>query len=730
MSVPEIPEVPEDLGADMGPEMESFQAESPPSPAPSYLSMESDEDQPVKADEEHVFTPVRVDLERAESQDTRQNEIERFSVQPREGAFFSEHGPDAAYEPISATDLLELESMVLETEENLSPMEIPFIFKLIQRTLQQLTEQELSLFKKYLSHNHSRYFENRMEDFDVLDVVDKMLERCGKVIAVKVALHVLKCMKRNDLADFLEAKSRRVMLQHDLKEHLKMKYETIFEGIPRHGQHCYLGNIYTDVLMTEGGHGEINEDHEVRQSEMASGGQSRPETALKPSDLFEPSFVRERPVRTVMTRGIAGIGLTVAVKKFIVDWIEGKANQDIDFVFPLPFWEQNLVRMKEQNLIDYFTIFYPEIKDMDFIESPDCKVLFIFDALDEYRHTLSFQTNGSWNDPKAPTSVDMLLTNLIRGNLFPSCRIWITTRTAASSIIPADCVDLLTQVHGFTDFQKEQYFRKKICDQNQARKILAHVKSSRSLYIMCHVPAFSWILVTVFARQIVVDDQGETPLIMTQLFTHYMLLQTNMMHAKYQGRHSNIPEWTEVDRDFLMKLGKLGFQLLEKGRKEFCLRDLKDCGLDVTGAIVQSGLCTELFSLHAESQQRVFRFVHLSIQEYLAAFYVYMSFRVKRRNVLDQALGLFKEPTLVDLLCSAVDKALQSQNGHLDLFLRFLLGLSVDSTQRLFRPFIKLPESSARSIEETVRYIRKKIRENASPERCRNLNHCLTELEG
>ncbi|KAG5837102.1 hypothetical protein ANANG_G00235700 [Anguilla anguilla] len=254
MSVPEIPEVPEDLGADMGPEMESFQAESPPSPAPSYLSMESDEDQPVKADEEHVFTPVRVDLERAESQDTRQNEIERCSVPPREGAFFSEHGPDAACEPISATDLLELESMVLETEENLSPMELPFIFKLIQRTLQQLTEQELSLFKKYLSHNHSRYFENRMEDFDVLDVVDKMLERCGKVIAVKVALHVLKCMKRNDLADFLEAKSRRVMLQHDLKEHLKMKYETIFEGIPRHGQHCYLGNIYTDVLMTEGGH--------------------------------------------------------------------------------------------------------------------------------------------------------------------------------------------------------------------------------------------------------------------------------------------------------------------------------------------------------------------------------------------------------------------------------------------------------------------------------------------
>ncbi|XP_053093023.1 ribonuclease inhibitor-like isoform X2 [Pangasianodon hypophthalmus] len=81
-----------------------------------------------------------------------------------------------------------------------------------------------------------------------------------------------------------------------------------------------------------------------------------------------------------------------------------------------------------------------------------------------------------------------------------------------------------------------------------------------------------------------------------------------------------------------------------------------------------------------------------------------------------------------DFLRSAVDKALQSENGHLDLFLRFLLGLSLESNQTLLRGLMLQTGNSCDSKQEIVKYIKEKIRENPSPEKSINLFHCLNEL--
>ncbi|KAG9335272.1 hypothetical protein JZ751_005452 [Albula glossodonta] len=475
--------------------------------------------------------------------------------------------------------------------------------------------------------------------------------------------------------------------------------------------------------MTEGGNAGVNMEHEVREAELNARRQDRQEIPLTPRELFKPSFLSERGIRTVMTRGIAGIGSTILLQKFIVDWVEEKANQDIQYVFTFPFRELNLVKSEKQSLLDLICLFYTEMKEMDFIEARDCKVLFIFEDLDDYRYPLHFQSNERWHDVNAKTSVDMLLTNLIRGSLLPSALVWITARPAASEMIPADCINLLTQVRGFTDVQKKRYFRKKFRDQTEATRLLAHLNSSRSLYIMCHIPLFSWIIATVFERRFAVTDREEKNTSVTQLFAHYVILQTSIKNSKYHGGNSSIPRWTDDDRDYLLKIGKLAYQQLEKGATEFNADDIKACGLDVVEATVRSGLITELFSgMNTMFQQRVFCFVHLSIQEFLAALYVFMYFRLNHRNILDSPVvppitRLFKEPTLVELLKIAVDKALQSPNGHLDMFLRFLLGLAPDSSLELFRSFIPLTGSSAQSVEETAQYIRKKIRENAYPDR-------------
>ncbi|KAF7689955.1 hypothetical protein HF521_011759 [Silurus meridionalis] len=203
------------------------------------------------------------------------------------------------------------------------------------------------------------------------------------------------------------------------------------------------------------------------------------------------------------------------------------------------------------------------------------------------------------------------------------------------------------------------------------------------------------------------------------MYTHFLIIQTNIIREKY-------PQKQESDEEMLLKLGKLAFQQLEKQNLIFYEEDLRECDIDVTEAAVYSGVCTQIFreefGLH---QSKVYCFVHLSIQEHLAALYVHLTFMKEQRNVLqqNQVWG-----TLSDVHRSAVDQALNSQTGHLDLFLRFLLGLSLESNQKLLHSLVTQTGSSSQNKEETVQYIKKKISKDLSTEKSNNLFHCLNEL--
>ncbi|KAL6473540.1 hypothetical protein MHYP_G00171010, partial [Metynnis hypsauchen] len=458
-----------------------------------------------------------------------------------------------------------------------------------------------------------------------------------------------------------------------------------------------------------------------RQIETASRRPATQETPIKCNDIF-----KDKPIRTVLTKGVAGIGKTVSVQKFILDWAEGKANQDVLFIFPLPFRELNWMKQK-LSLVDLLHQIFTDIKELKPRDYDLYKVMFIFDGLDECRLPLDFQNNESVFDVRQSASVDVLLTNLINGNLLPSALLWITTRPAAANQIPPHCINQVTEVRGFSDPQKEEYFRKRISDQSLAERVITHMKSSRSLYIMCHIPVFCWISATVLERMLGEAESGETPKTLTQMFTHFLIFQIKHSSQKYQ-RESDIDQ--ERTRKMILALGKLAFQKLEKGNLIFYEEDLRECGIDVREVSVYSGVCTQIFReklrLHLG---KVFSFVHLSVQEFLAALYAFLSFISNNTNVLLQQTigftGVFKKSTMSDFLKSAVDTALQSENGHLDLFLRFLLGLSLESNQTLLPG---LMTQRGNSKEEIVQYIKEKIRENPSPEKTISLFHCLNEL--
>uniref|UniRef100_A0A672M8J8 Si:dkey-23k10.2 n=1 Tax=Sinocyclocheilus grahami TaxID=75366 RepID=A0A672M8J8_SINGR len=446
----------------------------------------------------------------------------------------------------------------------------------------------------------------------------------------------------------------------------------------------------TNLYITEGGGGEINNEHEIRGIESAFRRAMIEDRPINLNEVFTLLPGQDQPIRTVLTKGVAGIGKTVSVQKFTLDWAEGKEKQDIHLIFPLPFRELNLMKDQKLSLKDLLRAFFPETDEFE-ISSDKFKFLLIFDGLDECRLSLDFQNSVRLCDVTKSASVDVLLTNLIVGTLLPSALIWITSRPAAADLIPSECVHRVTEVRGFSDSQKEEYFRKRVTDESLAERIISHLKLSRSLYIMCHIPVFCWISATVLEKMLSQAESGEIPKTLTQMYTHFLILQMSTMHEKVYDKKIK-------DIDLVLKLGKLAFQQLEKRNLIFYEEDLRECGIDVQEASVYSGLCSQIF--REESGL---------VQEHLAALYVYHSFVNQNINVIDQPSLLpsirtcGSQGSISDLHQRAVKKALQSPSGHLDLFLRFLLGFSLESNQTLLQSLLMQTESSSGSKERIVK---------------------------
>ncbi|XP_056224859.1 protein NLRC3-like [Seriola aureovittata] len=526
-------------------------------------------------------------------------------------------------------------------------------------------------------------------------------------------------------------------VSHQYKISLRSRCEHVTEGTDGTGSGTLLNRIYTELHITEGQSEEVNTQHEVRQLETTSKMETLHDAPVRCHDIFKVSPDQQRPIRVVLTNGVAGVGKTFSVQKFSLDWAEGLENQDVSLLVLLSFRELNLIRDQQYSLLRLLHVFHPTLQKVTAEQLAVCKVLFIFDGLDESRLSLDFNNRKSVCDVTQESSVNVLLTNLIRGNLLPSALVWITSRPAAANQIPPTCVDRVTEVRGFTDAQKEEYFRRRSSDEELSSRIISHIKTSRSLHIMCQVPVFCWITATVLEHMLTTDQRGELPQTLTDLFSHFLLVQTQRKKNKYhEGRETSPQELTEADGEVLLKLGRLAFEHLEKGNIMFYQEDLEQCGLDVTEASVNSGLCTEIFRRESVIfQKTVYCFVHLSVQEFLAAVYMFHCYTNKDNKILETFLGTpwgrlhSGDPSVDMFLRKAIDQSLTSSNGHLDLFVRFLHGLSLESNQRLLGGLLGRTENSPESIRRSIDNLKEIRNHNIPPDRSINLFHCLTEMK-
>ena len=521
-----------------------------------------------------------------------------------------------------------------------------------------------------------------------------------------------------------EVKKKKTSLKLKLREHLKKRFNVVHQ---ESGVYT-VQDIYTELYIVEGRTVGVNSTHEVSTINMSQIGRgpSSEDKQVKLANMFTDGSATK-----VLTMGVAGVGKTVAVQKFVMDWVEEKANQDIDFVFVLPFRELNLMKGENCNLLHLLQSFYPNLEDLeDVLGLSKCKIIFVLDGLDESRLKLDFR---KWIcELEKESSVDMLITSLIKGMLLSSALLWVTTRPAAASLIPEDCFNLVTEVRGFNDDQKDEFFQKNIENPEKAKRLIEHINKNRSLHIMCHIPVFCRIIANVMEKILEDQSKKESAKTLTALYTWYSVFQIKSINDKY-------PEDKKMSAkekgDLLVKLGKLAFKHLEKGTLIFYEKDLEECNIDVDCGALKAGVCTQIFNLESASTgEDIFSFVHLSVQEFLAALYVLHEgvhgANPFEMNWKEKTSWLFTHSRF-DLFKMAVDKALQSQNGHLDLFVRFLLGLAPMLEPEIRSPLdVVLPQLAVRgvSIKKTVQYIKKKIRKDNSPERIINLFHCLNEL--
>ncbi|KAL1277113.1 hypothetical protein QQF64_023786 [Cirrhinus molitorella] len=632
--------------------------------------------------------------------------------------------------------------------------------ELLVNSLMELLNADLELFQWHLENDHECISKSEVENATRIKTVDKMVDCFGPEKAVKITLDILRKMNQNNLAKELENKHYQAQAEGNMKTsvpvgadtkhslgsasqnckaslfdykeislRLKNKliddYKKILVGNSQKGHLKHLNEIYTDLYVVENETGGTVSEHEVRQIELSYNRFTAKDIPIQCNNMFKHN-------RKVLTMGIAGVGKTVSISKFILDWAEGKENQDIMFIFPLPFRQLNLITKKCSLLGLLHKYLFSSPEDLPSLPEGDGKVMFIFDGLDECRFSLSFKDGDRFTDITKKTTISKIITSLIKKHLVPSAFVWITSRPAAASLIPRDYIDQVTEVRGFNDEQKEQYFIKN-SSVEVAENIIRHIRKSRSLYIMCHIPVFCWISLIVLQPLLAQKSNDKTPTTLTGMYKSFLLTQQQQMEKKYSENPESNANATSFGQ-IILKLGKLGFKQLEKGNLMFYKEDLEECGLDINEGSVYSGLCTQIFQEeHSVSAKNVYSFVHLSVQEFIAALYVYLISNNEKAKLFIQSWRekvtwkLSRKP-LFQLHKAAVKKTLKSENGHLDLFLRFLLGLSLESNQRDLRELLPGLELKMDSIKDTVDYIKKKIEKEKSVERTINLFHCLSEL--
>uniref|UniRef100_A0A672JSM1 NACHT domain-containing protein n=1 Tax=Salarias fasciatus TaxID=181472 RepID=A0A672JSM1_SALFA len=598
---------------------------------------------------------------------------------------------------------------------------------LISDTLKKLARWELRDFKTKLWGHFPELFYASPEHVDLVNLVDRLLECYSLEASLQITKTVLAELKLTAAVDSLWLECVRNQVRYELREILKEKYAEADVG----GEKRPFDEIYTDPRIYSKTDFGPNIEHEVATIPKLSTNKSEPKL-ITLNDIHAPENVDRYDLQFVLVTGMAGSGKSMLVQRLILDWSHGRSHQHVTFLFPLTFRELKKFAEGKVSLLSIINELYPPTTKLKFedISKEDCKVMWVFDGLDEFSGKIDFFNTELYGAYPDPTSLNVIVVNLLRGRILFHGLILVTTRSQVKRTIPYDVHCWEVQLQGFSEPQKDEYFTKRFKDEAQAARVISHVKSLKTFHIMCHLPLFCSLIADECQRAFTEQgSQAELPKSLTNMYTKLMLLLMRQLRSfRAPGRTA------DEERDFLMDTGKMAFTMLEKGA--FLLDksyEWEQHGVSDREVVDYSGFGTEFYiKPMILYREKAFSFIHPTMQEYIAALYVFLSFTNQGKMIFERQLkstlkGIFKGSKIMELYKSALERNLKCEDAKMDFFLRFLFGMSARENLELLAPICNTSQCAS-ATSDAAALIRKRMRDGQHPDRMRNLEHCLEEL--
>ena len=323
------------------------------------------------------------------------------------------------------------------------------------------------------------------------------------------------------------------------------------------------------------------------------------EDVLKPNDSDQPL--------TVIVDGPPGIGKTTLCRKLLNLWANGKFKQ-YDLVLYCPLRNTNISQANELEQLLNYNYQCPNVSMVaEWLERSHGKgLLIIFDGWDE----LSTQLRQS-----------SLPTKIICKQLLHKCSVVVTSRSyASSSLLEISSVNKHVAIMGFLEEEINTVIKGTLENNLQiAQELIDELKIRNDVLSLCYVPLICSIVILVYRKL------GNLPTTLTQLYENF-ILQTIKRHIKIKGTH-------QIEPRRLYSIDQLP-PILATSFKEMCqfaYLSLKENNPKMTFTSQELQQCLKesvkedylgLMTTFTVSDEEGYQFLHLSIQEFLAAWWI------------------------------------------------------------------------------------------------------------
>ena len=393
-----------------------------------------------------------------------------------------------------------------------------------------------------------------------------------------------------------------------------------------------LDEIFTNLIVYEGrAEYDFSGDRLEQLKEYHKANENLRPT--RPGDIFDAEKQK------ILVVGRPGIGKTMFSTKILRDWASDnlisetqKSQIDINvaFLIKLRMFNSKNKALNLRDLLDhseYSTALSENIWNY-ILHNPE-QVLVIFDGFDEYsgRTKINEDDVPYRNSEEERMPFHLLLKKIVSGKILTGATVLTTTRPNAVSCIRSLDFDKTVEILGFTTEQVEDYVQKFTRKGDKAETIKQHITSNLNLLAFCYIPVNCYIICSCLL-ELLGNTTGFTslPTRLTQIYSiaikmfYFSYDDNQYRHDKAEGQPFILKKFKELSsdvQDVFARLGKIAFNGIKEGKLIFESHEVKD--------LESNGLFHRLPDTRdrplAEPRPQ-YCFLHLTIQEFLAAKYL------------------------------------------------------------------------------------------------------------